>query len=102
MNDPEMVLWGALRGRQLDGYRFRRQHPIEDCIVDFVCLEASLVVEVDGESHDEQLAYDRKRTQWLATQGFRVIRVSNADVLTNLDGVAEFILSHLVRCKPGD
>jgi very-short-patch-repair endonuclease len=96
MNKPERLLWSILRDGQMDGYRFRRQHPIGDFIVDFFCPAARLAVEVDGDTHAEQEEYDRRRTRWLATQkGVRVLRVSNLDVLANLEGVYDLILEQL-------
>jgi very-short-patch-repair endonuclease len=88
---PEQILWSILRGRQLDGLKFRRQHPIEPYIVDFYCAEASLVVELDGESHNGQEVHDEKRSDHLMKLGLNIFRVTNDEVLTNLDGVAEGI-----------
>jgi very-short-patch-repair endonuclease len=89
---PEQVLWSLLRGRCLDGLKFRRQHPIEPYIVDFYCADEYLVVELDGESHNESVEYDQRRSECLERLGLIVVRVTNDDVLTNLDGVAEAIL----------
>lgn len=83
----ERLLWERLRRRQLDGYCFRRQHPIDRFIVDFYCAEAGLVIEVDGASHDGQIALDAERDAILATLGLRVLRVRNEDVLHDLDHV---------------
>jgi len=97
MTDAERRLWSVLRDHQLDGRRFRRQAPIGPYIVDFVCHEALLVVEVDGSQHGEQpgLAHDTVRDGWLAARGYRVLRFWNNDVLSNIDGVAEVLLSAL-------
>ena len=84
---PEQLLWSVLGGKQLGGVRFRRQHPIEPYIVDFYCAAARLAIELDGESHDGRGKYDEQRTQYIENQRIRVLRVSNDDVLTNLDGV---------------
>jgi len=89
--NPEKIFWSILRGRQLCGLKFRRQHPIEPYIVDFYCADAHLIVELDGESHNEREAFDKQRTEFLSKLGLRMIRVTNDDVLTNLDGVAEAI-----------
>jgi very-short-patch-repair endonuclease len=89
---PEKILWAVLRARQLGGLKFRRQHPIEPYIVDYYCAEAALVVELDGESHNLQKDHDRKRTTFLRSSGLTEFRVTNDDVLTNLDGVASAIL----------
>lgn len=93
MSDAERKLWRGLRGKQVDGARFRRQHPIGRYIVDFVCLERRLVIEVDGGQHteDAHIAYDARRDRWLATEGYRVMRVSTADVYANIAGVLDTI-----------
>ncbi len=88
---PEQRLWSALQGKQLAGLRFRCQHPIEPYIVDFYCPAARLAIELDGVSHDDRARYDRQRTRWLQQQGIHVLRFTNEDVLTNLDGVLECI-----------
>jgi very-short-patch-repair endonuclease len=68
--DAEQRLWSVLRGKQMDGYRFRRQHPLGKFVADFVCLSEKLVVEIDGGQHAEQCGADRRRTLWLEKQGF--------------------------------
>ncbi len=83
----EWRLWAQLRQRQLAGLRFRRQHPIGPFIVDFCCKEHSLIIELDGSSHDDQVEYDEERSAWLEAQGFRIIRFTNEQVRTNLEGV---------------
>jgi len=85
----ERVLWNSLRSLQVGGSRFRRQHPIGNYIVDFVNLENKLIVEIDGGQHDENgvRRKDQKRTQWLESEGYRVLRFWNNDVLTNVEGV---------------
>jgi very-short-patch-repair endonuclease len=88
---PEQLLWSVLRGKQLGGVRFRRQHPIEPYIVDFYCASARLAIELDGQSHDGRDEYDNQRTHDIENQSIRVLRVSNDDVLNNLDGVLELI-----------
>jgi very-short-patch-repair endonuclease len=101
MSDAEHKLWRVLRKRQLGGFRFRRQFPIGPYIVDFLCLEARLVIEVDGSQHDsEQPGRDAVREQWLKSQNFRVLRFWNNEVLTNLDGVTEKILQALSEIAP--
>ena len=91
--DAERTLWFALRGRRLEGCKFRRQWTLGPFVVDFCCLEMHLVVEVDGGQHDEE--WDAPRTAWLQSQGYRVIRFWNNDVLTNLDGVLQSIVAAL-------
>ena len=90
--DTENALWNLVRGRQLLGYKFRRQMPIGSYIADFVCLERKLIVELDGGQHQEQTDYDAERTRWLESQGFRVIRFWNNQVLEETDAVQDAIL----------
>jgi very-short-patch-repair endonuclease len=87
----EALVWSALRRGQLDGHHFRRQFPKGAYIFDFVCLAAKLVIEIDGSSHDQTVAYDDVRTRYIEDMGFRVIRFSNEDVRENLEGVVETI-----------
>ena len=89
----EARLWQALRGRRLARWKFRRQHPIDRYVVDFVSIEGKLIVEVDGVTHetDREIARDTERTRLLEAFGFNVVRVSNTDVYENLGGVLEMI-----------
>lgn len=89
--DAEWWLWQSLRLRQFAGYRFRRQHPLPPYIVDFVCLERRLIVEVDGAQHAEQVEYDAVRDAWLRENGFRVLRFTNAEVLSAREAVEQTI-----------
>ena len=89
--DAEAVLWRRLRDRSLAGRKFRRQHLVGDYVVDFVCLDARLVVELDGGQHDRDADAASTRTAVLERRGFRVLRFWNSEVLTNLDGVLEAI-----------
>ena len=86
----EVLLWGAVRARRL-GYQFRRQVPLGNYIVDFLCHERSLVVEIDGGTHDheDQVRYDERRKAWLEEIGLRVLRFSELEVRKNIDGVVE-------------
>ena len=95
-SDAESVLWHHLRARRLLGYKFRRQVVIEPYIVDFVCLEASLIIEADGGQHSERLAYDVGRTVWLESMGYRVIRFWNHEILGDLQSVLEQIRAALI------
>ena len=88
-------MWRLLRNRELTGYRFRRQNPIGQYIVDFVCFEKKLVVEIDGGHHQEQSHYDKERTSWLESRGFRVLRFWNNQVLEERDSVLEDMLAAL-------
>ena len=87
----EAKLWQVLRNRNLDGRKFRCQHPLGPYIADFYCHEAKLVVELDGRSHDAQMDYDAARTAWLESQGDRVVRVTNAQVMRDIVSVVEGI-----------
>ena len=87
MTDPESALWAVLRGRKMRGLRFRRQHPLGPFIVDFACLEARLVIEVDGGCHTENPEQDAARDTWLREQAFEVLRFWNHEVQEDLDGV---------------
>ena len=99
MTDAERRLWSVLRSRQLSGAKFRRQQPIGPFIADFVCQELRLIVEADGGHHAES-ASDARRTAFLATKGYRVLRFWNNEILQNLEGVAETILAALVSPHP--
>lgn len=87
----EARLWLALRGRKLDGFKFRRQVPIDRYFADFACLEARLVVELDGGQHAEHVEYDAARTAVLESCGFHVLRFWNHHVLAEIDGVVDEI-----------
>ena len=87
----ETKLWSRLRNRQVDGWKFRRQEPFGAYVLDFLCIDASLAVEVDGGTHSEpiELERDAVRTSFLQDSGLRVLRFKNGDVLNNIDGVVE-------------
>ncbi|HEY7743918.1 MAG TPA: endonuclease domain-containing protein [Burkholderiales bacterium] len=89
MTDAERRLWRSLQRKQLGGYKFRRQHPFGDFIIDFVCLEAKLAVEVDGGQHAEDV--DAARSRFLERAGFRILRFWNNDVLRDTEAVVEAI-----------
>ena len=90
--EAEERLWGALRNRRLDGLKFRRQVPIGVSIADFVCMEAKLIVEVDGVQHAESLG-DMARDVVLEARGFRVLRFWNHDVMRDLDATCATIIA---------
>jgi very-short-patch-repair endonuclease len=92
--EPENRLWQALRNSQLGGYKFRRQAVIGKAIVDFLCPQKGLVVEVDGHTHTD-LAADARRTAALKAAGYTVVRVANTDVMQNLEGVLRMVLLSL-------
>jgi len=87
----EKKLWSILRGGRLDGHKFRRQQRLGPFIADFACQTARLVIEVDGDSHAQQIDYDARRTAFLAKEGYRVLRFTNRDVMDNLEGVGRAI-----------
>jgi very-short-patch-repair endonuclease len=93
----EAALWQALRNRRLARWKFRREHPIDRYVADFVTLDGKLIVEVDGVTHSEpsELARDKVRSNLLEACGFHIVRVSNTDVYDNLEGVLEMIESTL-------
>lgn len=93
MTLPEGLLWRALRERP-GGLKFRRQHPIGRCVVDFYCAATRLVIEVDGVSHDmeHRASGDLVRDGWLRRQGFRIVRFAAADVMNDLNSVVAAIL----------
>ncbi len=95
--DAERSLWLKLRDRRIVGAKFRRQVPFPPYTVDFCCFEAKLIVEVDGSQHAERVKQDSIRTRRLEGDGFTVIRFWNNDVLKNIDGVLEAILTELNR-----
>ncbi|MCP5463412.1 MAG: DUF559 domain-containing protein [Deltaproteobacteria bacterium] len=93
ITNAEKKLWVHLRGKRLNGLKFRRQHPIEPYIVDFFCHSANLVIELDGDSHDGDKAaqYDSDRQSFLEDQGLRVLRFRNKDVYDDVEQVLEEI-----------
>lgn len=105
MTPAETLLWRHLKANRTDGLSFRRQAPFGRYIVDFVCLSAKLIVELDGYSHDfgVQQKDDKVRDAFFVAEGFRVLRFSNHDVTSNLEGVVETIrltASACASCSP--
>src|SRR5262245_61959456 len=98
--DVERVLWWRLCAYQLAGYKFRRQQPVGRYIVDFVCCEKHVSVELDGGQHSERVVYDKQRSEWLESPGFRVLRFWNHEVLHNLEAVIEVSLRACDRETP--
>jgi very-short-patch-repair endonuclease len=94
--EAERKFWYAVRDRRFEGFKFKRQVPIDPWIVDFLCAEARLVVEIDGGHHADSKR-DPIRTAYLEARGYRVIRFWNADVLANLDGVMYAVLEKLTH-----
>jgi very-short-patch-repair endonuclease len=95
--EAESVLWNRLRNRRLCGRHFRRQHPVGTHVVDFICIEARLVVEVDGAQHLEQavISSDADRTRYLNPVGLNVLRFNNREVLLETNAVVEAIMEAL-------
>jgi very-short-patch-repair endonuclease len=89
--EAEKLLWRHLRAKRLGGLRFRRQQPIGNYIVDFVCFEKRLIIEVDGGQHATQKEKDIERDKWFSEQGFRVLRFWNNEVLRDISIVMELI-----------
>lgn len=100
--DAERVLWSALRNRQLGGYKFRRQHPIGPYFADFACIEAGLVVELDGGQHfaPDALAADERRTLALNAAGVQVLRFNDHEALTERDSVLTVVVAWLSASHP--
>ena len=100
--DAEQLLWRQLRAKRFEGLKFRRQQPIGKCIVDFVCLEKKIIVELDGGQHAllKETQNDTKRDQWFEAQGYRVLRFWDNEVLTNTQGVLEMIWTQCFNHPP--
>src|SRR5262249_9516226 len=94
---PEQLLWFALRNRQIEGKKFRRQHTVGRYVLDFYCAEAKLAIEIDGETHSSptQGRYDDERTNFLSVQGIRVLRFSNQLIMRERASVLEAIRAAL-------
>jgi very-short-patch-repair endonuclease len=99
MTAAETFLWSKIRMKQLKGHWFYRQNPIGEYIADFYCPRTKLVVEVDGGQHfsDEMMEYDRVRNEYMAGLGLRVLRFTNTEVLTNIEGVIEAIERNILE-----
>ena len=95
--DAEQQLWHQLRAHRFMGLKFKRQKPIGHYIVDFICIEYQLIIEVDGGQHIDQMEYDDERTAWLESEGFMVLRFWNHEVLQEMDGVLERIRQAVVE-----
>ncbi len=93
--EAERLFWSRVRAHRLGGFKFKRQQPLGPYIVDFVCFEARLVVELDGGHHTQTLVSDTERDRWLSERGFRVTRFWNNEVLGNIEGVLAEVASTL-------
>ncbi|MBT3393396.1 MAG: endonuclease domain-containing protein [Elusimicrobiaceae bacterium] len=102
LTPAERFLWSKIKEKQL-GYKFRKQHVIAKYIVDFICLEKNLIIELDGGQHNEETKeYDEKRDLILNKEGYKVIRFWNNDVLKNIEGVVLEIQKHLKAPLPAN
>ena len=95
----EQRLWALLRARRLNGLKFVRQLPVGPFVADFACREAALIIEVDGATHstDEERVYDARRAAFIESEGWRVLRIQNDDVLHRLDDVLDTIVMSVTR-----
>lgn len=100
--EAEKCLWMELRNRRLSDAKFRRQYATGHYILDFICLEKKLVIELDGSQHLGQQTYDNERTRYLTKQGFQVLRFWSDEVFLNLDGVLERIREYLEPPSPAE
>ena len=100
MTESETILWKALRS-EFRGIKFRRQHPIGDYIADFLCLTEKIVIEVDGEYHNDpqQQQEDQWRTEYLESKGYKVIRFTNEEVNSDIKGVISKIKEELINIE---
>ncbi len=94
----EAKMWPLVRNGKIAGFKFRRQYAIGRFVVDFVCLERRLVIEIDGSIHDQQIVEDADRQEYLEEQGFSVVRFTNAEVIQNTTVVRSRILEFPERC----
>jgi very-short-patch-repair endonuclease len=99
MTDAERLLWRHLRNRGLGGWKFRRQYPVGPFIVDFICLEKNVAIEVDGGQHAENEEQDIQRSAYLNKMGYRVLRFWNNQVLQETEAVLEAIFAILADNK---
>ena len=95
LTDAEQKLWQKLRNKQIYDHKFRRQFVLGNYIVDFICLDKRLIIEVDGGQHMENVGYDSQGDEWLKKQNFKVLRFWNNQVLSEIDSVLEVIVKKL-------
>jgi len=103
MTPAEVIVWTRLQGGRLSGFHFRKQHPVGPFIADFACVKSRVLIEIDGETHwrDFERRRDAVRTAFLERAGWTVVRVWNADVYGNEDGVVETVLRFVVAGEEG-
>jgi very-short-patch-repair endonuclease len=97
MTKAEIILWSRLRSKQINGYKFRRQQPLLDYIVDFYCKDLKLIIEVDGEIHSlpEKTNYDLKRDKILKINGYNIIHLTNLEIETELDSTINKLILYI-------
>jgi len=95
LTDAEQKIWHKLRNKQIHGNKFRRQFILGNYIVDFICLDKRLIIEVNGGQHMENVNYDSQRDEWLKKQNFKVLRFWNNQVLNEIDSILEVIVNNL-------
>jgi very-short-patch-repair endonuclease len=102
MTKAEIVLWSKLKGKQLNGLKFRRQCGINNYVVDFYCPELKLVIEIDGDVHayNSRIVYDKKRQKEIEALGIKVLRYTNNDVIQNIEGVLYDIIATTPHSPP--
>ena len=102
MTDAEVILWSRLRRDGVPGRRFRRQHPIGPYVADFACVQARLVVEVDGGTHSTsaEVQHDKRRNAYMRSKGWRIFRVTNNDIYKNLENVLDGIVTFAPPPRP--
>ena len=102
MTKAEIILWSKLKGKQLNGLKFRRQHGINNYIVDFYCPELRLAIEIDGGVHcyDSRITYDKQRQKEIEALGIKVLRYTNTDVIKDLEGVLNDIIKTTTPLSP--
>ncbi len=98
--EAERVFWNHVRGRRLSGFKLRRQHPIVPFVVDFVCLDRRLIIELDGGQHAEDVEEDQKGSVFLESQGYRILRFWNTEVFEKMEGVLQTVLTVLNEASP--
>lgn len=97
MTRAEIILWSRLRSKKVNGYKFRRQQPLFEYVVDFYCHELKLIIEVDGEIHSEKTRYDSKRDNILKINGYHILRFTNFEVETAVDSTINKIISYILE-----
>jgi len=97
MPEPELLLWSKLRGKGLQGHKFKRQYSVNNFVLDFYCPQQKLAIEIDGATHftEEAEEYDRERQQIIESFGIKFLRFTNAEVMENIDGVVLRIGEHM-------